>query len=792
MAEWIHSFNELTGENLSSAGGKGGTLAQLYQAGYPVPDGFVISPQAFTDQGLLPEAWSQVQTYLGQMRSSGNSDGFAVRSSALSEDSAQASFAGEFETVLDVHTDEAIKAAIDVVHHSRASERVKAYTRAKGIAAVLPEGGHEIAVVIQRMIPAQISGILFTADPVTGSFNFMIGNFIHGLGEQLVSGEANAETFTLSRPKGKYAGPPELKRYGRSLYKLAARLEKELQNPQDIEWCVAEAKLFLLQSRPITTLQGVNLVTGEWNDSLRGDFLWTNVNIGEARPDVMTPLTWTMGQMLRSENQPLPGNYPWVGNIGGRTYMNISMTLSMFRAFGMNPKKMLRRMEALLGPVPDGMDVPMFPFPISSIFVGLPGFLKIRQRERAAAKNIDTFLTTNALWCRDIVRRCQEAQTKEELLVLWREEIKPYFVAAGFMMGASLRPMMKATGKLSKQLVELVGEADANSLLSNLSDDENLLASLGPVQGIWKVSNGEMSREEYLLRYGHRGPHEMELSMPRPDEDPGWLEEQLEISNKSPVDVDALLASRRAAFAAAWERFQEQYPRKVKSMQRRLDQVPPSARLRESFRSEVTRVYAVALRGWALRIGDLTGLGDDIFFLTYDELLDLLSGEESATQFICVRKEMHARYDALPPYPTTIRGRFDPFSWAADPDRRGDIFDAQAPQPVTTSDTITGFAGAAGRVEGIVRRLVRYEEGDQLQPGEILVAVTTNVGWTPLFPRAAAVITDVGVPLSHAAIVARELGIPAVVGCMDATTRLKTGDRVRVDGGRGVVEILHD
>jgi pyruvate,water dikinase len=230
----------------------------------------------------------------------------------------------------------------------------------------------------------------------------------------------------------------------------------------------------------------------------------------------------------------------------------------------------------------------------------------------------------------------------------------------------------------------------------------------------------------------------------------------------------------------------------VKSMQRRLEKVPPAARLRESFRSEVTRVYAVALRGWALRAGDLTGLGDDVFFLTYDELLNLLAGEESATQFIPARKETHARYDALPPYPTTIRGRFDPFAWATDPDRRGDIFDAQAPQPMTTSDTITGFAGAAGRVEGIVRCLVRYEESDQLQPGEILVAVTTNVGWTPLFPRAAAVITDVGVPLSHAAIVARELGIPAVVGCVDATTRLKTGDRVRVDGGRGIVEILRD
>jgi pyruvate,water dikinase len=137
-----------------------------------------------------------------------------------------------------------------------------------------------------------------------------------------------------------------------------------------------------------------------------------------------------------------------------------------------------------------------------------------------------------------------------------------------------------------------------------------------------------------------------------------------------------------------------------------------------------------------------------------------------------------------------INGRFDPYQWAADPHRRSDIFDAHAPTTAPAPKTITGYAGAAGRAEGMVRYLQSAEEGDQFQSGEILVAVTTNVGWTPLFPRAAAIITDVGAPLSHAAIVARELGIPAVVGCGDATMRLKTGDRVLVDGGQGVVEVL--
>ena len=246
--------------------------------------------------------------------------------------------------------------------------------------------------------------------------------------------------------------------------------------------------------------------------------------------------------------------------------------------------------------------------------------------------------------------------------------------------------------------------ADASALMSNLSAGAEL-ASLGPVAGLARVARGEMSRETYVARYGHRGTHECELMSPRPAEDPDWLDEQLAEFARSPFDIDELLSGQRAQFDAAWQRFA-------------------------------------------------------------------------------------ARYSALPPYSTIIRGRFDPVAWAADPQRRSDCYDAHAPVAAPDSDTIRGFPGAAGRVEGRVRRLDRAEEGSQLQQGEILVTTTTNVGWTPLFPRAAAIVTDVGAPLSHAAIVARELGIPAVVGCIDATMRLKTGDRVLVDGGQGIVEIL--
>lgn len=291
-------------------------------------------------------------------------------------------------------------------------------------------------------------------------------------------------------------------------------------------------------------------------------------------------------------------------------------------------------------------------------------------------------------------------------------------------------------------------------------------------------------------------PHEYELSMPIPLEDPDWLEKQIVEYKKADIDVEELLNKQRAHYEAARIRFKERYPNKVKWLDKQMEKAAEAAQLREQGRSEFVRVFRL-IRTFALKAGELLGLGDDIFYLYINEVEDLLSGEASrkkqsdAVKYIPERKENYQKYKAMPPFPSIIRGRFNPLEWAKNPNRRLDYYDAaMPPAELPDSQTLSGYAGAAGRVEGIVRILANPEEGDKLQPGEILVAATTNVGWTPLFPRAAAIITDVGAPLSHAAIVARELGIPAVVGCGNATFRLKTGDRVMVDGGQGLVQVL--
>jgi len=784
MLDMVKSFKELTPELQSLAGGKGCMLSKMFQAGYPVPDGFVILPSAFNENSLNEDAWNKIKHYLKEIRKDNESVLFAVRSSALSEDSAQASFAGEFETVLNVKTDEEIQSAIYEVFSSRESERVKAYSSVQGM-----DQSHQIAVVIQIMIQSEISGVLFTANPITGSHESMTGNFVFGLGEQLVSGEANAYPFNIMRPKRKYEGPSEFKKYASELYKYASKLEEKYGTHQDIEWAVSNGKLYILQARPITTLITGNPDTYEWNDTLDGDFLWTNTNVGEAMSDVFTPLSWSMIRALDEEQMTIPGYYLFSGNICGRAYTNISYALSLYPAFGKDIKSLIKTMSEVFGQMPEEIEIPIYPFSKLGLIKGMA--LKLKHRLKniiKASKEIPEHLNESPNLCRRMTETIKEVKTKEELIDLWKTEILPFNFKALWIALAGGRKMVIAN-KLKDELIKVAGIEDTNTLMSNFRGDSSL-ESLGPIIGISKIITGEMNREEYRIKYGHRGPHEFELSIPHPGEDETWLEKQIEEFKNSNTDVEKLLNKQHDQYEEALRRLKENFPKEANDFEKKIVKVAEAARLRESVRSEWTRAFRVN-RAFALKAGELTGIGNDIFFLYINEVLDLLSGNDLALNHIAVRKENYKKYKSLPPLPSIIRGRFDPFKWVKSSNRRVDYYDESMPITTQDSETLQGFAGASGKIEGVVRILTNPEEGENLKKGEILVASTTNVGWTPLFPKASAIITDIGAPLSHAAIVARELGIPAVVGCGNATTKLKTGDKVIVDGGHGVVQILN-
>lgn len=789
LGKVIYPFRELPDEEAAAAGGKGKALARLSQAGYPVPDGFILLPAAFAGDELAPEAWEQARGLVARLRRKDRQASFAVRSSALSEDSAQSSFAGEFESILDVREEEAIRQAIASVRRSRHSERAQAYARNRGV----EERDLEMAVIVQRLVPADFSGVLFTADPLTGNLSQMTGNYGTGLGEKLVSGQVSPRTFTFTRPKGGYQGPAELRQAARALYRNANGIERDCGAPQDIEWAVAGGRLFILQARPITTLNAYDPMGAQWNDTFSGNFLWSGTNLMEACPAVMTPFTASLRPYLDARGGPTLSvrNHALNGVIGGRFYANLSVQISVFLPFfGGDAHRAYREMAGWWGEVPDDLEIPTIPLTwLEWLEEVLPVLSDTGRQLGKYRKGLAAFVAEAPRRCREMRQQIGQVSTKEALVALWENTLSRMYSDSIYSIVAA---SSDAPVRLEKELRALVSAEEATALLSNLSGASSRLESLGPVTGLGKVLRGEMSRAAYLEAYGHRGENEGECAWPRPLEDPAWLDRQLAEFAKTAVDSEALLAHQHAASQAAWERFCQRYPGKAKRMCQKIEKAAVGARQREAVRSEATRVSSL-VRTFALRAGEMLGLGEEVFYLTITETLAALQGKSAALALIPGRQEAHRRYSALPPYPTLICGRFDPLHWAADPRRRSDLYDARTPNktdPGPDTPTVQGFAGALGVVEGNVRRLERLEESSQLQAGEILVTPMTNIGWTPLFPRAAAIVTDLGAPLSHAAIVARELGIPAVVGCGDATMRLKTGDRVRVDGGRGRVEIL--
>jgi phosphohistidine swiveling domain-containing protein len=792
---FVRTLGALTPDERRHAGGKGAALARLYQAGYAVPDGFLILPAAFDGDGLLPEAWTQVQAQLARMRQASPEVSFAVRSSALSEDSAFASFAGEFETVLDVHSDERVQAAIETVRHSRHAERVLAYSEAKGIDPV-----HDMAVVVQQLVRAEISGVLFTADPVTGNRQQMVGNFVYGFGEELVSGESEPYAFTLERPtalwgRPRYQGPYGLKRFAGDLFKLGRRLEGRFGHPQDIEWSITDAdgpraKLHLLQSRPITTLVGYDPVTEERNDTLTGDYLWTNTITAEVFPRAATPSTRSIWQII-FDRLAMGEAHPSIGWIAGRPYLNYSLMYAFLTKIVRDQRKAVDMLKDTVALPPQGTEIPPYPLPIRTILFGtLPREVGNELQKRKLQRNRVALLAAIPERCEQLRRAIQNAK-RDQLIELWLEQVKPTFVELFVLQDSYNERFATQSQALRSKLRGLLGEEEANLLLSTAVGGSQDLASVGPVVGLDRLKRGEISREAYLEQYGHRAPYENYLSIPRPYEEPERLDDELEAFDGSIVDVSSRLAKRGAEFGHVWDRLKEQLPpRRQAGIRRELDATIEACIAREATRSELARATGM-IRALLLRAGECTGLGNDIFYLRIDETIALLSGQAVPTEAIPARREAYARYSDLPAPPTWIRGRFDPFQWVSDPDRRVDIYDpGSATSAVDTGEVVTGNPGSSGRAEGLVRRIDHPDQGRQLQPGEILVTNTTNIGWTPLFPRAAAIVTDIGGALSHAAIVAREIGIPAVVGCGNATMRLRTGDRVCVNGGQGIVEIL--
>ena len=745
----LYRFNNIKDDILPLCGGKGASLVKLPRAGLPVPSGYVLTPDSDINE---------IDQILKELTGT-----YAVRSSALNEDGDQASFAGAYETITDVEVKD-IKDAVKKVRESASDKRVESYAKEQGVSL---EG---IAVVIQRFVKPDYAGVVFTADPITGSSARMCGNYVSGEGELLVSGNANAREFVFDAMKYSYQGDQEFSPFAKKLYKYCKKIRDLWGCVTDIEFAISGGKIYILQARPVTTISRGREDLYELNGSYAGEYLLTRTNVGEIFGMPVSPVTYSIQEKI-CDSVAMPH---FIDNIYGQAYLNVSIVASCIVSLGFSKETAYKAIKDIVGKLPEGVTVPVFPIKGNSTVSKVISLLRPKKKSKGMGLEYTDIISA----------KIDKLKTKEDLRPFWDEEMLPYIMAslAQIFKGVNIGGLFTVRNRVEK----LCDEDLANRLLTGCT---GIIDSMKPLLMLEDLAEGKITKEEYIRECGHRHANEMELMMPFPYEDPDFPDKLIEEHKSSGINVRKMKERSEANFAEALKEFDELYPSKAKKIRKDLAKYAEANEDRERVRNKGVKIFC-ALRKYLLRIGDVLNIENDgIFMLYMDEILELLSGDETIREKIEPRRKLYKRYLEYPQFPNIILGKFDPDSWVEDPGRRNDFYAFGKDTTELSDNAVKGFPGATGTVTGKVRVISDISDASLLEEGEILVTCATNIGWTVYFPKAVAIITDIGAPLSHAAIVAREFGIPAVVGCGNATTVLKTGDIVTVNGGAGTVEI---
>jgi phosphohistidine swiveling domain-containing protein len=708
-------------------GSKAFNLAQLAAAGLPVPPGFVVPEEAFLDWDAAAPAVTQAATELG-------APAVAVRSSGVAEDLPGASYAGMYETVLNVEP-ASVAAAVMHVRASVSETRLAAYR--KGSAG-------RMAVLVQAMVQAEAAGVAFTADPVTGARDEVVITAVRGLGDRLVEGEAVGDLWVvrdgraLCRRRGEDALDAAL---AQQIAELARSVESHFGVPQDMEWAVAGGRVFVLQARPMTALPE----PVSWAPPGRGWWL-RNFRLGEWLPDPVTPLfaSWLLPALERG----------------------VARAMTAEQGMAIRPNGAVIRGWYYTTPNPhfDGAIVPQL--------LRHPGVL-------ARAPRVVMLLTHPERMPRELARMTRH----------WREEVLPRYrrtVAVAEAAAGTAAP-----GELTR-LIDQVGEVAGEYSWS--------VATLAGSQ--WKI---EAALAKFCRRHlAGFGQSPQLLVSGLPGTEPQWAahavysidwfwptagEEDVAQPEMSTAHRHRELAGRREEAEAECRAALAGQPRLRRRFERLLAVAQDYAVVREQQTREFSLGWPV-LRRCVLRVGQeladrgAVGQADDVFFLTRSEVEAALKTDPvvAAEQDIPQRRQTWEQQRRLTP-PLTL-GK------APAPARKiyATAVEASRTQPaVPVEGGLVGEPASPGRATGPVHVILDPADFGSFQTGQVLVARTTTPAWTPLFAKASAVVTDGGTLAAHASLIAREYGIPAVVATTDATTRLRDGQLVTVDGGAGLV-----
>jgi len=802
--------------DVNQVGGKAVSLARLEALGFNPPAFFAIHADAFRMGKNGPVANAGLKGALRKSLIDLGVGPFAVRSSARQEDGAEHSHAGQFDTLLNVDKEDVFEAAKQV-WLSGFSDTVQTYRKVKsGGDAEAP------AIVVQRMIEAVSAGIAFSADPVTGQRNRVVISAISGLGEQLVSGEKDGEDWTIGKEGNILKGPEtpvvlDAQR-AQQVAELAQRAEQAFDVPQDIEWAFDGDGLHILQARPITT----ELLSNASEDTALTIF--DNSNIVESYPGMVSPLTYSFAVHIYArvyrafvdllgvdgntidENAAVFGNM--LGRIDGRVYYNL---VNWYRALALLPGFSLNRayMETMMGvsePMPLEITNAIGPPPATG-FAMVVEYTKLAkvagsliwQAIRLPKTRSLFYGRLNAALHSDFemskagptVLAAEYRKIESSLLDRWDAPLINDFLCM-IAFGASRNLMQKWLGKDGLFLHNdvMIGQGDIIS-----AEPAQRIAKMGQMVRIAGLADAVASEglnafkdhpdiaqevQSYLDKFGDRCTEELKLESIPLSDDPTTLLYAISVSAGREVH-----AARKAS-EPDWAALFENKPIKRQLAKWIITWTKARVRDRENLRFERTRIFGHARRiflalGREFAARGLLSTQRDIFFLTTEEILGAVEGfgmSPDLKSLVALRKAEDAsgaiRPD--PPERIEIRGPAISPSWE--------------PNVASEKDTarIRSATGcSAGRVTAKAR-IIRDPRTERLESGDILVARHTDPGWIAVFCNASAIVVERGSLLSHSAIVARELGIPCVVGLKDATNWITDGEQLVVDGATGQVE----
>jgi pyruvate,water dikinase len=862
MGCYVLGFEAIDRTDVAAVGGKGAHLGELSRlSGVDVPPGFCVTTDAF--RRIIAEApsideWLDRLSRLGvddreaiaalaaEIRRSiedttiphdlaaaitgalnrlGADAACAVRSSATAEDSPTLSFAGQHDTFLNVVGSGAILQHVRCCWASLFTERAVAYRLRNGI----DHRNVLLAVVVQRMVFPQAAGVLFTADPLTGNRKVASVEATVGLGEALVSGLVNADVYTVrndeviartiaAKPRAVQAAPagrtierpiaagqqerpaltdPQAVRLAR----LGRRIEAHFGSPQDIEWCLADDRFQIVQTRPITTLFPVP----EPADG--GNHVYVSVGHQQMMTDPMTPLGLSVWQLTT----PRP-----MSEAGGRLFVDVTAGLaSPSSRAGL--LKMLGRSDPLIG---DALQT----------ILDRGDFIRSLPGDSAGAPAVETPppIETDPAIVGALMERCESSvaalkrairgQSGSALLDFILADIQE--LKRILFDPQSLRVVMagmEAAWWLNEQLQAWLGDKNAADTLSQ-SVPRNVTAEMGLallevadairphpdvvarlehveddafLEKLSAVEGGDRARaaiEAWLDAYGMRGVGEIDITRPRWSERPAAL---VPILRGHVRNVEPGAGKRR------FERGRREALQKQQELLERLRSLPDGEVKAEETRRMIDRLrtfagyreypkygkvcrYFVYKQALMEEAGRLVQAGvlrekEDIFYLRFEELQQVVRTQQADPRLIRERNEAIASYRAFtPPRVLTSDGEA-----VAGVYRRDDL----------PAGALVGLPVSAGTVEGRAR-IVRDMAAADLDADDILVTAYTDPSWTPLFVAISGLVTEVGGLMTHGAVIAREYGVPAVVGVEHATRRIRDGQRIRVHGTEGYVEIL--